>query len=129
LGVSVSSAAGAKAGTERPLSFFGSVIVGGGASRESIRPMASIAPPSNSVRSLIVAELCIELSERVGERSGRLGPLGVDPSGRCGEDSVLMMIGSALMRDLGEMALSSDDEPLLRAIAACFAGLGKFVLD
>jgi hypothetical protein len=69
--------------------------------------MASIAPPSISVRSLIVAELFIELTERVGERSGRLGPPELDASDRCGEESVLMMVGKALKRDLGEMALSS----------------------
>lgn len=92
-----------------------------------MRPMASMAPPSISVRSLIVAELCIELSDRVGERSGRLGPLCADASDRCGEESVLIMVGSGLLRFLGEMALSSRLKALLRAWA-CLAGLGKFVL-
>ena len=126
-GVSTSSAAAAKVGTDKPLSFLGSVMVGGGVSRESIRPMASIAPPSISVRSLIVAELCIELSDRVGERSGRLGPLCADASDRCGEESVLIMVGKGLLRFLGETALSSRLNPLLRAWA-CLAGLGKFAL-
>jgi hypothetical protein len=70
-------------------------------------PIASIAPPSISVRSLIVAELFIELTERVGERSGRLGPPWLDASDRCGDESVLMIVGRALKRDLGEIALSS----------------------
>ena len=73
-GASITSAGADRVGTDNPLSFLGSMMVGGGVSRESIRPIASIAPPSISVRSLIVAELCIELTERVGDRSGRLGP-------------------------------------------------------
>jgi hypothetical protein len=107
LGISTTSAGADKVGTESPLSFLGSMMVGGGVSRESIRPIASIAPPSISVRSLIVAELFIELTERVGERSGRLGPPWLDASDRCGDESVLMIVGRALERDLGEIVLSS----------------------
>lgn len=71
-------------------------------SRESIKPIASIAPPSISVRSLIVAELWNESTLRVGERSGRLGPVREATSCACGDDSVLTMVGKALLRVLGD---------------------------
>jgi hypothetical protein len=50
----------------------GSEIVGGGVSRESIRPIASIAPPSISVRSFSVAE-SVRSGDLSGDRSGRRG--------------------------------------------------------
>jgi hypothetical protein len=129
-GGSISSAAAASVGTDRPLSFFGSVTVGGGVSRESMRPIASIAPPSISVRSLIVAELFIELTERVGERSGRLGlcMAWLTTSGRCGEESVLIMVGKALWRDFGDTAFSSIEAPSPRKLDDDRAGLGNSVL-
>ena len=51
------SATGAGGTVEKlGLSFRNSTACGGGVSRESIKPIASMAPPSMSVRSLIVAD-------------------------------------------------------------------------
>ena len=55
------------------LSFFGSTTDGGGVSRESIRPISSIAPPNNFVKSLIVVGVEMVAGFRDGERSGRGG--------------------------------------------------------
>lgn len=70
-----------------------------------------MAPPSISVRSLIVAELCIdELMLRVGERSGRLGPPALEEEGAeavltfKGDESVLTMTGRSLLSVFGETA-------------------------
>lgn len=55
--LSESSAVGAEGETLRPaLLLRGSVIIGGGVSRELTSPMASIAPPSISVKSFMVAD-------------------------------------------------------------------------
>jgi len=69
----ITSAAGARGPRRRSgLSLLGSITVGGGVSRESMRPMASMAPPSISVRSLSVAEPEKD-GVRSGDRSGRRG--------------------------------------------------------
>lgn len=82
--------------------FSGSVIVRGGVSLESIRPIASMAPPSISVRSLIVIDCGSAGFFRSGEREGRLG----ENSGRLGADSgdedVLMIVGRELLVERGD---------------------------
>lgn len=73
---------------------------GGGVSLESIKPIASIAPPSRSVRSLIEAAEGSFGESRLGERDGRGGwmtrlDLGsvVEVEVVSGVEAVLMMVG------------------------------------
>lgn len=59
-------------------SLLGSPTVGGGVSLESISPISSIAPPSNSVSSAIETEdeyVRVGVVPREGDRSGRAGVL------------------------------------------------------
>lgn len=79
----------------------GSITVGGGVSRESINPIASIAPPSNSVRSVMVVDWVMAGEVRTGERVGRRGS---DRTGDelSGEFGVLIILGSSLVGVRGE---------------------------
>lgn len=72
IGPASTSAAGARESDNGLFSRFTSSIEGGGVSLESTRPMASIAPPSISVRSVIVVE-DVNIGVREGDLSGRAG--------------------------------------------------------
>lgn len=75
------SAAGSSAfafGSALASSLLGSPTVGGGVSLESISPISSIAPPSNSVSSAIETEdeyVRVGVVPREGDRFGRAGVL------------------------------------------------------
>ena len=90
---SSTSAAGANA-----LSFLGSTMKGGGVSRESIRPIASMAPPSIWVRSSIVAEADMD-GVREGDREGREGSSRRLSGVVSGECTVLTIVGKSLELD------------------------------
>lgn len=91
----------------------GSPTVGGGVSLESISPISSIAPPSNSVSSAIETEdeyARVGVAPREGDRSGRAGVL-LDAGEGTGEWGVWVMVGSWCCvldgeMDVGEETLS-----------------------
>lgn len=81
--------------------FGGSMMDGGGVSLESIRPIASIAPPRSSVRSLRDAAVGREGESRLGERNGR-GGFANGAEGASGVEEVLVIVGIEYSEDVRE---------------------------
>ena len=112
-GITGSSDPSSAAGANEPRCRFAcplcdSASLSGEGSRGSVRPIASIAPPSISVSSLIVADVDND-GERDGDRLGRVGPASESGERLSGEYGVLIILGRFV--DDGRGEIFSGDVP------------------